>query len=52
MQAEMDMVAGALHAEEGDYKTSYSYFYEGFEAFALQNDNRAVQALKYMMLCK
>ena len=52
MQAEIDMQAGVLHAEERDYKTAYSYFYECFEGYALQDNNVAVNALKYMLLCK
>merc|ERR1711991_92884 len=52
MQAEIDMQAGVLHAEEGDYKTAYSYFYECFEGYALQDNALALSALKYMLLCK
>jgi hypothetical protein len=30
----------------------YSYFFETFEGFAGQDDDRALPALKYMCLCK
>ncbi|CAM9786955.1 unnamed protein product, partial [Choristocarpus tenellus] len=52
MQAEMDEMSGTLHCEEGDYKTSFSYFLEAYEAYDSQGDGRALRALKYMLLCK
>ncbi len=52
IQAQIDMQAGILHAEEKDYKTAYSYFYECFEGYSLQEDATATRALKYMLLCK
>lgn len=52
LQAEIDMQAGIIAAEEKDYKTAFSYFYEGFEGFVSLEDSRAVSNLKYMLLCK
>ncbi|CAM9509707.1 unnamed protein product [Phaeothamnion confervicola] len=52
MQAELDEMSGTLHCEEGDHKTSFSYFLEAYEAFDSQGDGRALRCLKYMMLCK
>jgi len=52
LQAEIDMMAGTLHAEERDYKTAYSYYYEAFENYGSLDDPTAALALKYMLLCK
>jgi 26S proteasome regulatory subunit N6 len=51
-QAALDIQSGLLHAEEKDFKTAYSYFFESMEAFASQSDSRSLLSLKYMLLCK
>jgi len=52
LQAEIDTQSGILHAEEKDYKTAYSYFFEAFEQFSALNEPQAVNTLKYMLMCK
>ena len=53
LQADIDVLSGVLNAREGDFKTSYSYFYEAFEALNQLGDTaRALDAIKYMVLTK
>ncbi|EMC95651.1 hypothetical protein BAUCODRAFT_34412 [Baudoinia panamericana UAMH 10762] len=53
LQAGLDMQSGQLHAEDGDFNTSYSYFIEAMEGYHSQDETaRATSALQYMLLCK
>ena len=46
------MNAGCLHAEEKDFKTAFSYFYEALENFDSIGHERGIDCLKYMLLMK
>ena len=53
MQAALDLQSGIMHAQEQDFQTGYSYFYESFEGFqSIDCAVEAVLSLKYMLLCK
>lgn len=48
------MQSGILHAaDERDFKTASSYFFEAFESYdSVNNEKKALQSLKYLLLSK
>mgnify|MGYP001088897978 CR=1 FL=1 len=47
------MMSGLIGADEKDYSTSYSYFYETFEGYRSMNMHTlAGQAFKFMIFSK
>jgi len=53
LQAEIDMVSGLISADEKDYTTAYSYFYETFEGYRSMNElSKAGIAFKFMLFSK
>lgn len=53
LQAEIDMMSGLISADEKDYNTAYSYFYETFEGYRSMNElTLAGNAFKFMLFSK
>ena len=53
LQAEIDMMSGLIAADEKDYNTAYSYFYETFEGYRSMNEILlAGGAFKFMLFSK
>ena len=53
LQSEIDMISGIISAQEGDFKTAFSYFNEAFESLHQNNEKgKATRALRYMLVSK
>jgi len=53
LQAEIDRMSGMIAADEKDYTTAYSYFYETFEGYRSMNElGSAAEAFKFMLFSK
>ena len=53
LQAQIDQMSGLIAADEKDYATAYSYFYETFEGYRSMNEiEKAGFAFKFMLFCK
>jgi len=53
LQAEIDRMSGLIAADEKDYTTAYSYFYETFEGYRSMNQlDLAAESFKFMLFSK
>lgn len=53
VQCDIDMMSGLIAADERDYNTAYSYFYETFEGYRSMNEHaNAGNAFKFMLFSK
>lgn len=53
LQASIDNQAGIVNAQDRDFKTAYSYFFESFEVYNQNSKTEdALKNFQYMSLCK
>ena len=52
LQGQLDLESGIIFTEEKEYRTASSYFTEAFDAFSNAKDKRALDSLKYGLLCR
>ena len=53
LQAQIDMMSGLIAADERDFTTAYSYFYETFEGYRSMNEHElAGHSFKFMLFSK
>ena len=52
VQADIDLLSGYIAAEERDYSTGYSYFYEAYQGLTNLKDPKTKLVLLYMLMCK